>query len=71
MEMTQINRRWETSVIEQAMRADLAEKQTHTAILEAKGWEGKFTDLNEAIWLLAKQINVHKARGSSTHGSLA
>mmetsp|Transcript_10458 Transcript_10458/g.19230 ORF Transcript_10458/g.19230 Transcript_10458/m.19230 type:complete len:1281 (+) Transcript_10458:282-4124(+) len=68
-EMTQISGRWETSACEEAMRADRAERQRNAAISEAKGWEGKFTDLNEAIRLLAKQNNAHEGRGSSSNAA--
>jgi len=54
-EMTSISGRWETSACEEAMRADEVERQRNAAISEAKSWEGKFTDLNEAIRLLVRK----------------
>ena len=61
-EMKSISARWENSACEEAMRADEAELQRNTAISEAKNWEGKFTDLNEAIRLLVK---YNKQEGGS------
>ena len=62
-EMTAISTRWEKSACEEAMRADGAERQRNTAISEAKVWEGKFTDLNEAVKLLVKS---NKQGGASS-----
>jgi len=45
------------------MRADETERQRNAAISEAKSWEGKFTDLNEAIRLLVKN---NKQGGASS-----
>jgi len=45
--------RWERSAYEEALRAEEAEKSRDIAISEAKAWETKFRDLNEAIKLLA------------------
>jgi len=59
-EMKTISQRWETSACEEAMRADGAERQRNTAIAEAKVWEGKFTDLNEALRLLMKNTTKSK-----------
>lgn len=53
IEMKSISTRWEQSACEEAMRADEAERQRNAAISESKSWEEKFTNLNEAIRMLA------------------
>ena len=61
-EMKSISTRWERSACEEAMRADEAERQRNAAISESRIWEEKFTNLNEAIRMLA---NGDKLGGSS------
>jgi hypothetical protein len=53
-EMKSNNLRWESSAYEESLRADEAERQRNTAISDARKWEEKFINLNEAIRLLVK-----------------
>ncbi|KAL7549042.1 hypothetical protein ACHAWF_012305 [Thalassiosira exigua] len=54
-EMRSISARWEDSACEEAMRADAAERARDVAIADARTWEGRFAELDEAIGLLAKE----------------
>lgn len=54
--------RWESSAYEEALRAEEAERQRNTAISEARRWEEKFVNLNEAIRLLAKSSSNHQRK---------
>ena len=54
-EMKSISSKWGKSACEEAMRADETERQRNTAISEAKSWEARFTNLNEALRLLGKR----------------
>ncbi|KAL7470634.1 hypothetical protein ACHAXS_010884 [Conticribra weissflogii] len=56
--------RWERSAYEEALRAEEAEKSRDIAISEAKAWESKFRDLNEAIKLLANLDEITKAEST-------
>jgi hypothetical protein len=60
--------RWESAAYEEALRADEAERQRNTAISEARSWETKFINLNEAIRLLAKSSKQgkHEEQGGGT-----
>ncbi|KAL3807193.1 hypothetical protein ACHAXA_008905 [Cyclostephanos tholiformis] len=58
IEMKSISNRWEKSACEEAMRADEAERLRNAAISESKTWEEKFTNLNEAIRMLASNGKV-------------
>ena len=49
--------RWEKLADEEEARANDAEKQRDMLQSEAKAWEEKFNDLNEAVGLLKKYIN--------------
>lgn len=61
IEVKSISTRWEQSACEEAMRADEAERQRNAAISESKSWEEKFTNLNEAIRMLASNGEVASA----------
>ena len=45
---------WEESASDEKRRANEAEMSRNVAIAEAKSWEGRFRDLNEAIQLLVR-----------------
>jgi len=65
VEMKSISTRWETSACEAEMRADDAERQRNISISEAKVWETKYNNLNEAIRLFAK-TNTQQQEGSTS-----
>ena len=65
-EMKSISTRWETSACEAEMRADDAERQRNKSISEAKVWETKYNNLNEAIRLLAKTNTQQQEGGTSS-----
>ncbi len=65
-EMKSNNIRWESAAYDEALRADEAERQRNTAISEARSWEEKFINLNEAIRLLAKSSEQEKQGGGTT-----
>jgi len=66
-EMKSISTRWETSACEAEMRADDAERQRNISISEAKVWETKYNNLNEAIRLLVKtSTQQHEGSTSSS-----
>ena len=64
-EMKSISNRWETSACEAEMRADDAERQRNISISEAKVWETKYNNLNEAIRLLVK-TNMQQEEGGTS-----
>jgi hypothetical protein len=52
---------WEESALDEKRRANEAEVSRNVAIAEAKSWEGRFRDLNEAIRLLVKDTRTGEA----------
>lgn len=64
-EMKSNNLRWESSAYEESLRADEAERQRNTAISDARKWEEKFINLNEAIRLLVKSSSTSEQEGAS------
>eukprot|EP00986_Skeletonema_menzelii_P013841 scaffold8490_cov141-Skeletonema_menzelii.AAC.3 len=56
---------WEESASDEKRRANEAELSRNVAIAEAKSWEGRFRDLNEAIRLLVRDTSVSEDEGDS------
>jgi hypothetical protein len=52
---------WEESALDEKRRANEAEVSRNVAIAEAKSWEGRFRDLNEAIRLLVRDTVAAEA----------
>lgn len=49
---------WEETASDEKRRANEAEVSRNVAIAEAKSWEGRFRDLNEAILLLVRDTSM-------------